>query len=168
MATEPFNPRTAKTIGAQLAENQVGDETDMAALDSLISDCFSALGGTVAEIAATLLELGCHGTRPEEYEQNGAMYGDLVDEDNSPVAVYFRDVCGADSASFNTFSGLVSWAGAGGAEIGNEDVALPELVRLFQQEYEAMLHPQLFRQGPAGQPVVMLVPSSPDPADFLP
>ncbi len=168
MTTEPFDPRTAGTIGAQLADTQAGDETDMPAVDKLISDCFTALGTTAQDIAATLLDLGCFGTRPEQYEQGGVTRGDLVDPDNSPVAVYFRTVCGADTASFGTTGGQVVWAGDV-YEIGNEDVTLPEPVSLFQGEYEAGEHPQLFRAGSLGAPVVRMVPmTNLDPADFLP
>jgi hypothetical protein len=59
--------------------------------------------------------------------------------------VYFRDVCGAAQASFDTYGGFIYWDGTGpGSEIGHESVGLPAVLTEFQKGYEDFKHPDLY------------------------
>jgi hypothetical protein len=146
IATE-FDPRTAKERAAQIVDEDLCTYDDMGPLEELHAQCFTALGETADAIAATLAELGCNGSRPdkESEDEDGTVYGDLVDTKGCALAVYFRGVCGAASASFGTSGGFIYWDGTeSGAEIGHESVELPDVVAEFQRGYQDFEYADLY------------------------
>jgi hypothetical protein len=144
--TDTFDPRTAKQLAAKIVDEELCgyDADEMCPLDELHTKCFDALGKTPDEIAAKLAEYGILGTRPDRVEDDGEVYGDMVDDKGNALAVYFRDVCGAAASSFNTTDGLLYWDGTEeGSEIGHESVELPEQLVAFQRAYQDFEYEQL-------------------------
>lgn len=148
MTTDTFNPRTAKTIAAEIVDKELCgfEEDEMGPLNDLHDKCFAALGDNPAAVAAKLAELGIKGTRPDQVVDGDSEYGDLIEPEKSALAVYFRDVCGATHASFGTWGGQLVWAGTeDGTEVGHEDIELPEVLKQFQKGYEDFAWPALYQ-----------------------
>ncbi len=145
--TTPFDLRTAKAIAADIIVNQRdGAGENAARLSALHARIFAALGDTPAAVAAKLAELGIKGTLPAVVQDGADVYGDLVDAGGCALALLLRDVCGAASASVFTTAAIICWEDTDGAELADEDVELPEALRLFQLAYEDFRHPALYTE----------------------
>lgn len=140
---------TVEDLAAKIVDQDPDGQEDLSAIEALHTLVFTALGSTADDIAAKLAELNVQGTRPDqdgEPDDDGTMYGDLWDGDNCALAVFFRQVCGATSASFGTDGGLLCWDGTEpGSEISHEGVTLPPAVAAFQNGYQDFKYPNLYK-----------------------
>jgi hypothetical protein len=139
-----FDPRTAKERAAEIVDQDLCGFDDLSPLAELHTLCFSVLGSTAAEVAEKLAEFGCKGSRPLTVDDDGDIYGDMVDEDGNALAVYFRTVCGAASARFGADDGTIYWEGSGDDQVGDESVELPPVIREFQEGYQDFEYPDLY------------------------
>lgn len=144
-----FDFTTVADLAAKIVDQDPDGQDDMGAIEALHTLIFTALGSTADDIAAKLAELDVQGTRPDqdgEPDNDGTMYGDLCDYDNCALAVFFRQVCGATSASFGTDGGTLCWDGTEpGSEVSHEGVTLPATVAAFQHGYEDFKYPGLYK-----------------------
>lgn len=151
--TEEFDLTTAKTIAADIIERELCTGDDMGPIEELHTRIFTTLGDDPDKAAAKLEQLGVKGALPAVVRDGAEIYGDLEDEENGPLSVLLRDVCGASSASLAGDYGMIYWETPGGDEIGHESVELPKVLAEFQRRYNDFAYPALYTE-PVPQDVI--------------